>query len=59
MASDEIGFIGLGNMGRPMATNLVKSGRDIVVHDAAGTQARAPQGAKLAASSTALAAGSR
>ena len=55
MASDEIGFIGLGNMGRPMATNLVKSGRDIVVHDAAGTQARAPQGAKLAASSTALA----
>ena len=55
MASGEIGFIGLGNMGRPMATNLVKSGRDVVVHDAAGTQARAPRGAALAASSAALA----
>lgn len=55
MASSEIGFIGLGNMGRPMATNLVKSGLDVVVHDAAGTQARAPLGAKLAASSAALA----
>ena len=55
MASNEIGFIGLGNMGRPMAENLVKSGRDIVVHDAAGTQARAPRGVKLAASNAALA----
>jgi len=55
VASDEIGFVGLGNMGRPMATNLVKSGRDVVVHDAAGTQARAPRGAKLAASNAALA----
>ena len=55
MASDEIGFVGLGNMGRPMAANLVKSGRDVVVHDAAGTQARAPRGAKLAASNAALA----
>ena len=40
MVSDEIGFVGLGNMGRPMATNLVNSGRAVVVHDAAGTQAR-------------------
>ena len=57
MAVDETGFVGLGNMGRPMAENLVgKSGRDIVVHDAAGTQARAPRGARLAASNTALAA---
>ena len=55
MASDDIGFVGLGNMGRPMATNLVKSGRSVVVHDAAGTQARAPQGAELAASNAALA----
>ena len=55
MASSEIGFVGLGNMGRPMATNLVKSGRNIEVHDAAGTQARAPQGAALAASNAALA----
>ena len=56
MTSDDIGFVGLGNMGRPMATNLVNSGRGVVVHDAAGTQARAPRGAKLAASNAALAA---
>ena len=43
-------------MGRPMATNLVASGRGVVVHDAAGTQARAPRGARLAASNAALAA---
>ena len=55
MASDEIGFVGLGNMGRPMATNLVSSGRTVVVHDAAGTQARAPRRARLAASNAALA----
>ena len=55
MAATEIGFVGLGNMGRPMAENLVKSGRDVVVYDAAGTQARAPRGAKLAASNAALA----
>ena len=56
MTSDDIGFVGLGNMGRPMATNLVASGRSVVVHDAAGTQARAPRGARLAASNAALAA---
>ena len=56
MASEGIGFVGLGNMGRPMATNLVKSGRNVLVHDAAGTQARAPRGARLAASNAALAA---
>ena len=56
MESDAIGFVGLGNMGRPMATNLVNSGRAVVVHDAAGTQARAPRGARLAASNAALAA---
>ena len=55
MGPDQIGFVGLGNMGRPMADNLVKSGRDIVVHDAAGTQARAPRGARLAASNAAMA----
>ena len=55
MGSSEIGFVGLGNMGGPMATNLARSGRAVVVHDAAGTQARAPQGATLAASNAALA----
>jgi 3-hydroxyisobutyrate dehydrogenase len=28
-----IGFIGLGNMGGPMALNLIKAGHDLVVHD--------------------------
>jgi 3-hydroxyisobutyrate dehydrogenase len=29
-----VGFIGLGNMGRPMARNLRQAGFDLVVHDA-------------------------
>ncbi|HKU72178.1 MAG TPA: NAD(P)-binding domain-containing protein, partial [Burkholderiales bacterium] len=28
-----MGFIGLGNMGGPMALNLVKAGFELVVHD--------------------------
>src|SRR5260370_5249216 len=28
-----IGFIGIGNMGRPMATNLVKGGYQVVAYD--------------------------
>src|SRR5690348_466792 len=28
-----VGFVGLGNMGRPMALNLVKAGFELVVHD--------------------------
>ena len=55
MASSALGFVGLGNMGRPMAANLVKSGREVVVHDAAGTRARAPRGAVPAASNAAVA----
>ena len=30
---DRIGFIGLGNMGRPMASNLVRKGSTVIVHD--------------------------
>jgi 4-hydroxybutyrate dehydrogenase/sulfolactaldehyde 3-reductase len=30
---DLIGFIGLGNMGRPMASNLVRKGNKLAVHD--------------------------
>lgn len=30
---DEIGFIGLGNMGRPMASNLCRKGFRVAVHD--------------------------
>ena len=45
------GFIGLGNMGRPMATNLVAAGRRLVAYDAAGTAERAPEGSEPAGSS--------
>ena len=30
---DKIGFIGLGRMGRPMASNLRRKGFELVVHD--------------------------
>ena len=40
-----VGFIGLGNMGRPMAANLAAAGHRLCVHDAAGTAERAPEGA--------------
>ncbi|WP_329046084.1 NAD(P)-dependent oxidoreductase [Amycolatopsis sp. NBC_01488] len=30
----KIGFIGLGNMGRPMARHLILAGHDVTVHDA-------------------------
>ena len=47
-APQKIGFVGLGQMGGPMATNIVKSGADVIVYDKAGTAERAPAGAKLA-----------
>jgi 4-hydroxybutyrate dehydrogenase/sulfolactaldehyde 3-reductase len=31
--STNVGFIGLGNMGKPMASNLVRKGARVVVHD--------------------------
>src|SRR6478736_4863598 len=47
-----IGFIGLGNMGRPMASNLVRKGFPLVVHDvvAKPVEALAALGAKTASS---------
>lgn len=41
-----IGFIGLGNMGRPIADNIAAAGFDLVCFDAAGTDARTPSGAR-------------
>jgi 3-hydroxyisobutyrate dehydrogenase len=32
----KIGFIGLGNMGAPMAANLVKAGHEVTGFDVAG-----------------------
>ncbi len=40
MTGTTIGFIGLGHMGRPMAANLVRAGRRLLVYDADEEQAR-------------------
>ena len=50
MTDETIGFIGLGNIGRPMADNLAASGLEMVVYDIAGTQERAPKGAGIGTS---------
>lgn len=50
------GFVGLGNMGGPMAANLSRAEAEVVVFDAAGTAERAPAGAHAAASLADLAA---
>jgi len=47
-----LGFVGLGQMGSPMATRLVAAGFDLVAFDAAGTEERLPPGAHAAASVT-------
>lgn len=39
MTSLKIGFIGLGNMGAPMATNLAKAGHTVCGYDVAGASA--------------------
>ncbi len=49
-----IGFIGLGNMGGPMAANIAAAGFDLVCFDAAGTESRLPDGGRAAASATDL-----
>ncbi len=48
-----VGFIGIGNMGRPMAANLVKGGYQVVVYDLEAKRAQdvaSAIGAKAAAS---------
>jgi 3-hydroxyisobutyrate dehydrogenase-like beta-hydroxyacid dehydrogenase len=40
---ETVGFIGLGNMGSPLAANLVGSGHTVVAHDAIGPE-RCPAG---------------
>ena len=40
--SDTVGFIGLGTMGLPMATNLAKGGVNVVAHDASPAAQAAP-----------------
>jgi UDP-N-acetylmuramoylalanine-D-glutamate ligase len=52
-----IGFIGLGNMGAPMAANLVKAGHDVTGYDLnpAALEALAAAGGTAAASAAAAA----
>ena len=50
MSDGKIGFIGLGNMGGPIAANIAGGGHDMIVFDAAGTADRAPAGTRIAAS---------
>jgi 3-hydroxyisobutyrate dehydrogenase len=44
-----VGFIGLGNMGGELASNLLKSGQEVVTHDIAGSE-RSPDGASFVGS---------
>jgi len=50
----KIGFIGLGNMGAPMATNLVRAGHDVTGFDVVAPM---PEGVSAAASAAAAAKG--
>ncbi len=54
MADEKFGFIGLGNMGQPMARHVREAGHDLIVHDLAGTADRAPAGAGTAQSNSEL-----
>ena len=44
-----IGFIGLGNMGRPMSLNLVRAGYSVVVYNRSRHRAEAIEGAQVTA----------
>lgn len=55
MADEQFGFIGLGNMGQPMARHVAAAGHRLIVHDIAGTADRAPKGAEVAQSNGELA----
>ena len=45
--SVKYGFVGLGDMGGPMAANLARGGFQLIVYDKAGTENRAPSSAEL------------
>ena len=47
MKTPTIGFIGLGNMGAPMATNLVKAGPSVLGFDIASANIDLPNGIHL------------
>ena len=43
-----VGFVGLGNMGRPMADRVAAAGFELIGYDRAGTAERCPEGARAA-----------
>jgi 3-hydroxyisobutyrate dehydrogenase len=47
MKNPVIGFVGLGNMGAPMAANLVRAGHSVIGFDIAGSAVNAPNGVEL------------
>lgn len=49
-APKELGFVGLGQMGNPMAANIAKAGYSVLCFDKAGTEERLPEKARAAAS---------
>lgn len=55
MKPEKLGFIGLGQMGRPMAANIAKKGFDLSVFDKAGTRERAPDKTRVHSNTSALA----
>ena len=58
MTSKDIGFVGLGIMGRPMAKNLIKAGYSLTVFDVIGTNVEqvVTEGANAASSAKEVAA---
>ncbi len=50
LVDNTIGIIGLGNMGRPMASRLIAAGWHLVGFDIAGTEQRLPEGGSVALS---------
>tara|TARA_B100000749_G_C17999604_1_gene290774 strand:- start:154 stop:414 length:261 start_codon:yes stop_codon:yes gene_type:complete len=58
--ADQIGFIGLGIMGKPMARNLLKAGYSLTVYDIVGSNQEevVTDGATAASSSKEVAAAS-
>jgi 3-hydroxyisobutyrate dehydrogenase-like beta-hydroxyacid dehydrogenase len=55
MSKHVYGFIGLGQMGGPMATNIARHGASLICYDKAGTDGRVPDGASAAESVAQLA----
>lgn len=48
MKKKQLGFIGLGNMGQPIASNLVSAGMLVQVFDLVNIDSKAPKGATIA-----------